>query len=77
MNVAHMSGGEGLFYRLMGVSGGPKVHPFMKLMSKKKRLRAHLSRLTETSRLLRVIPGHGDPIEQGAAEVLGAVAARM
>jgi hypothetical protein len=53
------------------------VHPFIKWMSKKKRLRTHLARLAETPGLARIVPGHGDVIEGDAAGVLKAAVARM
>jgi hypothetical protein len=77
MNVPHMKGGEAFFYRLMGISGGPRVHTFMKLLSKKKKLRAHLARLADTPDLACVVPGHGDPIVDDPAKVLREVAQRM
>jgi hypothetical protein len=77
MNVPHMKGGEAFFYRLMRISGGPRVHTLMKLLSKKKRLREHLFRLAETPELACIVPGHGDPIIVDAANVLRKVADRM
>ena len=77
MNVPHMKGGEGFFYRLLGASGGPKVHPVMKWMSKKKKLRAHLARLAEVPNLFCVVPGHGDAIVDAPRDVLRAAVARM
>jgi hypothetical protein len=77
MNVPHMKGGEAFFYRLMGISGGPRVHTLMKLLSKKRRLREHLFRLADTPDLASIVPGHGDPIVGDAANVLREVADRM
>jgi hypothetical protein len=77
MNVAHLPGFWGGAYRMLGASGGPRVHPFMKWMSKKKLLGAHLLRLAETPGLVRIVPGHGDVIENDAAQVLRAAAAMM
>ena len=77
MNVPHMKGGEAFFYRLMGISGGPRVHTLMKLLSKKRRLRDHLLRLADTPDLACIVPGHGEPIVDDAAKVLRDVADRM
>lgn len=77
INTPHLPGVSGFFYRLAGASGGPRVHPFMKWMSKKKPLRAHLARLAETPGLSRIVPGHGDVIETGAPSVLRAAVERM
>ena len=77
MNVPHQRGLGGLIYRFIGASGGPKVHPIMKLMSKKKRLAAHLGRLADTPDVVRLIPGHGESIEDRVAEVLRDCVHRM
>jgi hypothetical protein len=77
INQAHMPGVGAFFFRLIGATGGPKVHPMMKLMSKSKRLRAHLLRLAEMPGLARLIPGHGDVVEENAAGVLRAAAERV
>lgn len=77
MNQPHMEGGEGFFYKLLGVSGGPRVHPFLKWMGKRKPLRAHLLRLAETPGLVRLIPGHGEVVDADASAVLRAAAERM
>jgi hypothetical protein len=75
MNQPHMPGFQGFAYRLVGASGGPRVHPFLKRMADRKALAAHLSRLAETPGLARLVPGHGDIVATDAAQVLGSVAA--
>lgn len=68
--VDHLPGFWGRLYRWVGASGGPRVHPFMKWMAKKKLLRSHLERLAALPGLTRLVPGHGEPIEEDAAGVL-------
>lgn len=70
MNAPHQPGVPGFFYRLAGASGGARVHPFMKWMSKKRRLSEHLARLADLPGLARLIPGHGAPIDERPADVL-------
>jgi hypothetical protein len=77
MNTPHLPGVAGFMYRLAGASGGPRVHPFMKWMSKKKPLAGHLSRLVDTPNLTRLVPGHGEPLEARAPETLRDAVAAM
>ncbi len=77
MNQPHMPGFYGFGYRLLGASGSPRVHPFCKWTAKKKPLRAHLERLATTKGLVRIIPGHGELIDEDAAAVLARAAAAV
>jgi hypothetical protein len=77
INAPHMPGLPAFFYRMLGASGGPRVHPFMKWMSKKKPLRGHLAKLAETDGLARLVPGHGAVIETDALGVFRTAVAGM
>ena len=72
-------GAGGLMMKIMGSTGGPKVTPMMRMIviKNKKELRAHLEELAQTPGLCRIVPGHGDVIEEGAAGVLRDVAATL
>jgi hypothetical protein len=74
MNQPHLPGFSGFVYKLLGCSGPARVHPFCKRTAKRKVLRAHLERLAAIPGLARVVPGHGDVVEQDAADVLAGVA---
>jgi hypothetical protein len=81
--VFNLRHGEGLFWlvygRLMGNAGGPKVTTVGRLflVKDKPAFRAHLERLADTPGLKRIIVAHGDVIDQGAPEVLRAIAATL
>lgn len=77
MNQPHLPGFWGFLYGAFGASGGPRVHPMMRLFSKNKPLRAHLERLATIEGLFRIIPGHGDPVLERPAESLAEVAGRL
>lgn len=78
-NLPHGKGVGGLVLRLLGSSGGPKVTRIMRLfvIKDKQALAADLAQLAETKSLIRLVPAHGDPIDQGAAGVLRQVAAAL
>jgi hypothetical protein len=78
-NVPHGKGFGGLMIRLMGSSGGPKITRVMRMMAikDKKALRTQLEELADTRGLRRLIPGHGDVIEEGAADTLRQVASTL
>jgi len=78
-NQPHLGGMFGFVYKSIGSSGGPRVTPLIKLaMVKDKRaLRAHLEKLAETPRLVRVIMSHGTRVEHEPAAFLRQVAATL
>lgn len=78
-NVPHGKGFGGFILRIMGSSGGPKVTPLMRMMGvkDKKALGEQFEKLAETPGLCRIIPGHGNVIEEGAADVLRNVAGTL
>ncbi|MCB9797495.1 MAG: hypothetical protein H6741_32800 [Alphaproteobacteria bacterium] len=78
-NLPHQPGFGGLFTRLIGSSGGPKVTPIARMMMVKDKpaLAQCLRGLADTPDLVRVIPAHGDVIDQDPAGVLRAVAGSL
>lgn len=62
--------------RWAGFGGGPKVVPVFKLLfvADKARMKEHLAILSELSSLTRVVPAHGDIVENGAAAALKSAA---
>jgi hypothetical protein len=77
VNQTHMPTVGGFFFKLFGVSGGPRVHPLMRRFTKAKRFRAQLEELAQAPGLRRIIPGHGDFVEERAPEILREIAARL
>jgi len=79
-NLPHQPGVAGLLFRLLGSSGGPRVTWLGRRLVVKDAaaLGAHLERFArEETRLRRIIPGHGDVIEEDPQGVLRAVAATL
>lgn len=79
-NVPHARGFIGFVLKHITAStGGPKVSRLFRVgaVSDAKALAAHLRELAETPGLTRLVPGHGDLIEQDAANVLRSVAAPL
>jgi len=78
-NHPHVPGFGGFVLKTLGSSGGPRVTRVAKMMmiKNKSALAEQLMRLSALDNLARVIPGHGDVIEQNAAETLRAVAATL
>ncbi|MGM0575190.1 MAG: hypothetical protein ACQEXJ_05620 [Myxococcota bacterium] len=76
-NEPHQPGLMGLFLRLVGSTGGPKVTRVARwfLTDDRRALAAHLRRLADTPGLVRVIPGHGRVVEDDAPAVMRAIAA--
>ncbi len=74
-NVPKLPGFSGFVLGLLGSTGGPKVTLIGRLfvVKDKPALRAHLERLA-TPEVRRLVPGHGDVVSEGAAEVLRRVA---
>jgi len=69
----------GLMLKIMGSTGGPKVTRIGKmfLVADKRALRAHFERLAAEEKLVRLIPGHGEVIDEDAPGVLRRVAAAL
>ena len=67
----------GLFPRLCGFAGGPKVVPLFKMLFVKDKaaLRKQVSEWAELPGLARVMFCHGDPVNEGAAAALKTAAA--
>ncbi|GMV39593.1 MAG: hypothetical protein AMXMBFR64_13090 [Myxococcales bacterium] len=78
-NQPHLPGFKGWLLKAMGSTGGPKVTFVARtfLTKDRKALRAHMERLADTPGLRRLVPGHGAVIDQDAAGVLRAVAAKL
>jgi hypothetical protein len=78
-NIRHGKGVAGLLFRIIGSSGGPKVTRIMRLFAikDKEALRAQLETLATTEGLCRLIPGHGEPIEEDASGTLRKVASTL
>jgi hypothetical protein len=79
MNLPHQPGLGGLALRLIGSTGGAMVTPLTRLVtvSDAHALAAALERLAATPGLVRLVPSHGDLVEEDAPGVLRAVAARL
>jgi len=77
-NMPHASGFSGLILRLLGSTGDARVTPIAELfvVKDKPKLAAHLDRLAELD-VIRLVPGHGDLVEQDASEVLYRAAVRL
>jgi hypothetical protein len=71
--------GRPLLFRLLGFQGEARVVPLFRLLFTRDRaaLKAHLARLAETPGLARLIPCHGDVVEQDAAGALRRAAAAL
>jgi hypothetical protein len=78
-NVPHVPGLGGLFLRLVGSSGGPRVTFIARrfIMSDAAALAASLRELAALPGLVRVLPCHGKVIDRDPAGVLAAVADRL
>jgi hypothetical protein len=78
-NHPHTPGLKGLVGRLVGSTGGARVTPVMRLfvVSDRRALRAHLHRLSRLDGLHRLVPGHGDVVDEDAAGVLASVADKL
>jgi hypothetical protein len=75
-NAPHFGGPLGLLFKLIGSTGGPRVTPLSKLMivSDRRQLASQYRELAEMSGLARLIPGHGENINNNAAAILRLVA---
>ena len=79
MNIPRLPGGEGLLWRLLGSSGGPRVTPLTRLVAVRdaSALAGGLAALAATPGLARLVPSHGDIVASDAPRVLREVAARL
>ena len=75
MNVRHGS----LLFRLIGMTGSPKCTPIFRMffISDRKALKAGFERLAALPNLTRLVPCHGEVVQQDAAGTLRAVAATL
>ena len=78
-NQAPLPGLAGKIYGLLGSTGGPKVPPVARwlLVQDRAALRSHLELLARRPGLVRLIPGHGEPIDVWPSKVLSKVAAAL
>ena len=76
MNIAHRPGLGGFLFRLLGLTGGPRVTPIARrfIVGDRSVLREHLLRLAGRNGLRRLIPCHGGVVEDDAPGVLRRVA---
>jgi hypothetical protein len=79
MNIPHEPGLGGLLLRLIGSSGGPRVTRLARMLYVRdsRALADALLRLADTPGLVRLVPSHGDVVQDRAAEVLREVARRL
>lgn len=78
-NQDPLPGLAGRLYGLLGSTGGPKVPPLARwfLVDDRAALRSHLELLARRPGLVRLIPGHGEPIDVWPSKVLSKVAAAL
>jgi hypothetical protein len=76
LNVPHQPGLGGWLLRVMGSTGGPRVSWLARRLVVKDAgaLRAAFESLAADSRIVRLIPGHGDRIEENVGTVLRSLA---
>lgn len=76
MNIPHRPGLGGFLFRLLGVTGGPRVTSIARrfIVGDRSVLREHLLRLAGRTGLRRLIPCHGGVVEDDAPAVLRTVA---
>jgi hypothetical protein len=75
-NVPHFGDALGWIFRMMGSTGGPRVTPLAKwaVVADKRELASQFHELARTPGLVRLVPGHGDNVENNPSEVLARVA---
>jgi hypothetical protein len=76
MNIPHRPGLGGFLFRLLGVTGGPRVTSIARrfIVGDRSVLREHLLRLAGRNGLRRLVPCHGGVVEEDAPGVLRRVA---
>ena len=79
MNIPHRPGVGGLLFRLLGVSGRPRVTAIARwfIVGDRAVFREHLLRLAGRAGLRRMIPCHGGIVEDDAPAVLRRVAEEL
>jgi hypothetical protein len=67
------------YFRWLGFAGGPKVVPVFKLLfvSSKQLIKETISQWSALPGLKRIVPFHGDIVENNAADALKAIAAKL
>jgi hypothetical protein len=72
MNLPHLPGLDGLLFRLIRSTGTPKVTPLAQfaLVESKSALADHLRELSASPGLNRLVPSHGNVVENDASGVL-------
>ncbi len=75
-NQAPLPGIAGWLYGLFGSTGGPKINPVARrlLVDDRRALRAHFESLARREDLVRIIPGHGEPVDVWPGKVLARAA---
>lgn len=70
-NMQHLTGGYGVLLKAIGTTGGPRVTNIAKLflIEDQPRVREYLGELAQPD-VVRLVPGHGDLVEENADEVL-------
>lgn len=78
-NQSPIPGIAGRIYGLLGSTGGPRVPPIVRWsqVSDRAALRAHLERLASRPELVRLVPGHGEPIDVWPGKTLARAAAEL
>jgi hypothetical protein len=76
MNIQHARGLDGLLFKLLGSVGSPRVTPLAKwfAVGDRQALREHLQELSKIPGLSRIIPTHGDVVNENAPATMQEVA---
>ncbi len=79
MNIPHQTGVGGLLLRLLGSSGGPKVTPIARLLTiyDARAVAADMNRLAALPGLARLVPTHGDIVDENAPATLREIASQL
>jgi hypothetical protein len=79
MNIPHRPGLGGLLFRLLGVTGGPRVTAIARrfIVGDRAVFREHLVRLAARAGLQRLVPCHGGIVRDDAPGVLRRVAEQL
>lgn len=79
MNLPHRPGLGGLLFRLLGITGGPRVTGIARrfIVGDQAVFREHLARLAGRAGLERLVPCHGGIVRDDAPGVLRRVAERL
>ena len=79
LNVPHGPGFWGLAWRLMGLTGGPRIGPFWrkKFVADEAVYRRSFEALADLPGLARVVPSHGPVIDRDPGQVLRTVVKKL